>query len=75
MLVQIMRFSHPIPRSAKSLIFSQFATTLQWLEAELPKHGFQFRKLSGDMSMSKRAKALRDFQTDPPTTVFLLSMR
>ena len=25
--------------------------------------------------MSKRAKALRDFQNDPPTTVFLLSMR
>lgn len=27
------------------------------------------------MSMSKRTKALRDFQNDPPTTVFLLSMR
>ena len=27
------------------------------------------------MSMSKRAKALRDFQNDPPTTIFLLSMR
>ena len=25
--------------------------------------------------MSKRSKALRDFQNDPPTTVFLLSMR
>eukprot|EP00814_Leptocylindrus_danicus_P022439 CAMPEP_0116044192 /NCGR_PEP_ID=MMETSP0321-20121206/26858_1 /TAXON_ID=163516 /ORGANISM="Leptocylindrus danicus var. danicus, Strain B650" /LENGTH=157 /DNA_ID=CAMNT_0003525251 /DNA_START=505 /DNA_END=978 /DNA_ORIENTATION=+ len=27
------------------------------------------------MSMKDRAKALRDFQNDPPTTVFLLSMR
>lgn len=27
------------------------------------------------MSMSKRAKALREFQNDPPTTIFLLSMR
>ena len=27
------------------------------------------------MSMAKRAKALHDFQHDPPTTVFLLSMR
>lgn len=41
----------------------------------LPTHGFQYRTLSGDMSMQKRAKALRDFQKDPPTTIFLLSMR
>jgi superfamily II DNA or RNA helicase len=27
------------------------------------------------MSMVKRTKALRDFQKDPPTTIFLLSMR
>ena len=60
---------------AKTLIFSQFTTTLQWLQQELPRHGFQFRTLSGDMSLSSRAKALRDFQKDPPTTIFLLSMR
>lgn len=61
--------------TAKSLIFSQYASTLKWLQTELPKHGFQFRTLSGSMSMQKRAKALHDFQSDPPTTVFLLSMR
>jgi superfamily II DNA or RNA helicase len=27
------------------------------------------------MTMKKRAKALHDFQHDPPTTIFLLSMR
>jgi len=57
------------------LVFSQFSSTLQWMKQELPKHGFQFRSLSGNMSMAQRAKALRDFQQDPPTTVFLLSMR
>jgi superfamily II DNA or RNA helicase len=56
-------------------VFSQFTSTLQWLKEELPKHGFQFRTLSGDMPMKKRAKALSDFQNDPPTTIFLLSMR
>jgi SWI/SNF-related matrix-associated actin-dependent regulator of chromatin subfamily A3 len=56
-------------------VFSQFTSTLQWLKEELPKHGFQFRTLSGDMSMKKRAKALSEFQHDPPTTIFLLSMR
>jgi superfamily II DNA or RNA helicase len=61
--------------AAKSLVFSQFASTLEWLKKELPEHGFQFRTLSGDMSMKKRAKALSDFQNDPPTTIFLLSMR
>lgn len=61
--------------SSKSLVFSQFKSTLNWLQNELPKHGFQFRTLSGDMSMKARAKALSDFQKDPPTTIFLLSMR
>jgi superfamily II DNA or RNA helicase len=56
-------------------VFSQFASTLRWLKEELPRHGFQYRTLSGDMSMKKRAKALSDFQNDPPSTIFLLSMR
>jgi SWI/SNF-related matrix-associated actin-dependent regulator of chromatin subfamily A3 len=61
--------------AAKSLVFSQYSSTLSWLEEELPKHGFQFRTLSGGMTMKNRSKALRDFQSDPPTTIFLLSMR
>eukprot|EP00531_Pseudo-nitzschia_arenysensis_P016699 CAMPEP_0116122050 /NCGR_PEP_ID=MMETSP0329-20121206/4012_1 /TAXON_ID=697910 /ORGANISM="Pseudo-nitzschia arenysensis, Strain B593" /LENGTH=1515 /DNA_ID=CAMNT_0003615881 /DNA_START=43 /DNA_END=4590 /DNA_ORIENTATION=+ len=60
---------------SKSLVFSQFSSTLDWLKSELPKNGFQFRTLSGDMTMKKRAKALSEFQNDPPTTIFLLSMR
>merc|ERR1712107_599873 len=61
--------------SSKSLVFSQFTSTLKWLQEELPKHGFQYRTLSGDMTMKARSKALSDFQNDPPTTIFLLSMR
>jgi len=61
--------------NSKSLVFSQFTSTLKWMQEELPKRGFSFRTLSGDMSMPKRAQALREFQSDPPTTVFLLSMR
>jgi SNF2 family DNA or RNA helicase len=61
--------------TSKCLVFSQFQSTLNWIKDELPKHGFQYRSLSGDMNMSQRAKALRDFQNDPPTTIFLLSMR
>ena len=61
--------------TAKSLVFSQYTSTLEWLQQELPKRGFQFRTLNGKMSMKQRAKALNDFQADPPTTIFLLSMR
>jgi SNF2 family DNA or RNA helicase len=74
LIAELKRISETEPGS-KSLIFSQFVTTLDWLKIELPKHGFQFRTLSGGMSMTARDKALKDFQGDPPTTIFLLSLR
>ena len=61
--------------TSKSLVFSQFGSTLRWLQHELPRHGFDHRTLTGDMSKVARAAALRDFREDPPTTVFLLSVR
>lgn len=61
--------------TAKTLVFSQFAGTLHYLKAALPKKGFQFRTLTGDMSRAQRTKALTAFQADPPTTIFLLSVR
>jgi SNF2 family DNA or RNA helicase len=74
LLSELERIRDEDPTS-KSLVFSQYTSTLTWLKEELPKHGFQFRTLSGDMSMKQRAMALHDFQSDPPTTIFLLSMR
>lgn len=61
--------------TAKSLVFSQYISSLRFLQEELPKHGFQFRTLSGYMSLKQRAEALHAFQHDPPTTIFILSMR
>lgn len=74
-LIQELTAARDRDPTSKSLVFSQFNSSLKYLQQELPKHGFQFRSLSGDMSMKKRAKALSDFQKDPPTTIFLLSMR
>jgi hypothetical protein len=74
-LVKKLRDLHKEDASAKVLVFSQFNQTLEWLQSELPKRGFQFRTLRGDMSMAARKKALEEFQNDPPTTVFLLSLR
>ncbi|KAG5178369.1 SNF2 family N-terminal domain-containing protein [Tribonema minus] len=61
--------------NAKALVFSQFTSTLRYLQRELPRHGFEFRTLTGDMSRRQRTKALEDFRSDPPTTIFLLSVR
>jgi len=74
LLQELKRIRTDEPTS-KSLVFSQFKSTLSWMKQELPKHGFQFKTISGDMTMTQRAKALREFQHDPPTTVFLLSIR
>lgn len=43
---------------SKSLIFLQYFLTLQWMKQELPKHGFEFKTLSGDMSMPQHSKVL-----------------
>jgi SNF2 family DNA or RNA helicase len=59
----------------KALIFSQFTSTLRWLQTRLPEEGFGFRTVSGSMPLKQRAEAIAAFQKDPPTTVFLLSMR
>jgi SNF2 family DNA or RNA helicase len=74
-LIQMLKRAKDEDPTSKSLVFSQHCSTLNLLKEELPKHGFEFRTLSGKMSMKQRAKALHDFQVDPPTTIFLLSMR
>ncbi|GAX72705.1 hypothetical protein CEUSTIGMA_g161.t1 [Chlamydomonas eustigma] len=61
--------------SAKALVFSQYNTTLEWLKTRLTDEGFGFRTINGSMPMKQRTKAIEAFQNDPPTTVFLLSMR
>ena len=59
----------------KALIFTQFAQTIEWLQKRLPDEGFGFRTISGSMSAKNRDKSIQAFQKDPPTTVFILSVR
>ena len=61
--------------SSKALVFSQFTSTIDWLKGRLTEHGFGYRTISGSMPLPQRAKAIDAFQKDPPTTVFLLSVR
>jgi len=46
-----------------------------WLAVKLGEHGYGTATITGSMSLEARAKALRAFQTAPPTTIFLLSLR
>lgn len=44
------------------LIFSQFMQTIAWLKVEFKKQGINYRFISGDMPMKKRAQAIEAFQ-------------
>ena len=48
--------------SAKSLIFSHFQSTIEWLKGKLSAAGYTFRTLAGSMGLKERTKALQDFQ-------------
>jgi SWI/SNF-related matrix-associated actin-dependent regulator of chromatin subfamily A3 len=114
----------PLP-PPQALVFTQFNSTLDWLQSALPAAGFSYRTITGSMPEKQRTKAIevgevggveggwryirtppsssrsfwtrpppplppnhdphptpltpqninQGFQRDPPTTVFLLSVR
>ena len=61
--------------SAKSLVFSHFQSSIEWLQTRLGDGGSQYRTLNGSMSRTQRTAALSEFQHNPNTTVFLMSIR
>jgi hypothetical protein len=70
-LVKLLEQVRAEDETSKVLIFSQFGSTITMLQSILPQRGYQYRTLTGGMNRSQRGKALRDFQNDPSTTVFL----
>lgn len=74
-LLSELRMMRSADATAKALVFSQYNTTLEWLKKRLSEEGFGYRTISGSMPLKQRTKAIEAFQKDPPTTVFLLSMR
>lgn len=50
--------------SAKSLVFSHFQPSIEFMKTKLTEAGYTFRTLSGSMSRAQRTKALEDFQND-----------
>ena len=74
-LVEQLRLMHSSDASNKALIFTQFNDTLEFVAKKLQENGFKCRCISGKMPMKLRAAAIKAFQSDPPTTVFVLSVR
>jgi len=57
----------------KTLVFSQFLGALDRAESTCRQHGWQFSRLTG--STRNREVPIRQFQEDPDTRVFLLSLK
>lgn len=74
-LIKELKAMHADDECNKALIFSQYQSTLSWLQQKLVEAGFDYCSITGSMALKQRDKAIQKFQKDPPTTVFLLSMR
>merc|ERR1712129_2544 len=62
-------------RKEKALVFTSFSKSLDWVCGELKKNGFEYRTLTGSMTMNKRKKQLDQFSNDPNVSVFVLTVR
>ncbi|KAI9224876.1 SNF2 family N-terminal domain-containing protein [Blastocladiella britannica] len=58
---------------AKSVVFSQWTSMLDLIEIPLRANGFEFVRLDGQMSRTRRQANIVKFQTDPQVLVFLIS--
>ena len=59
----------------KVLVFSQFTEMLELVKAELEKKEIAFNYLDGSTTPTKRKAQVDQFQNDPETRVFLISLK
>uniref|UniRef100_A0A061QS03 Atp-dependent helicase-like n=2 Tax=Tetraselmis sp. GSL018 TaxID=582737 RepID=A0A061QS03_9CHLO len=59
----------------KVLVFSQWTSMLDLLEAPLRDAGINFRRLDGTMSVAQREAAVEDFKADPQVMVMIMSLK
>ena len=74
LVVELERIRRDRPNE-KSLIFTAFSKSLEWICSELDRNGFSYRTLSGSMTMNKRKKQLAQFANDGSVKVFVLTVR
>ena len=61
--------------SDKSLVFTSFSKSLDWICNELKKNGLEYRTLTGSMSKNKRKKQFDEFTNNRNVKVFVLTVR
>ncbi len=59
----------------KSLVYSQFTSMLELVANALEEKGIRYFLLDGSVSSEKREKLVRDFQREPESCLFLLSLK
>lgn len=64
-----------IRKPHKAVVFSQFTSLLDLLQAELGRQGLAFVRVDGKMAQDKRAEALETFRDHPHVQVLICSLR
>lgn len=71
-MLEAMRSTDP---SAKALVFCESSAALPLITAALKNHGIKSRCIHGSMPAIQRGNAIKAFQEDAATTVFVSSIR
>lgn len=72
-MLHILKASHQKP-GAKVVIFSQWTSFLDIVQYHLGRHGYQYTRLDGSMSVRHRDTALQRFDEDVDCTILLASL-
>lgn len=72
-LLQILRAVHENPES-KVVIFSQWTSFLNIIQAQLVEENYGFSRIDGTMPAKQRDAAMMALENDPKTTILLASL-
>lgn len=72
-LLQILKASSKTP-GTKTVVFSQWTSFLDIVQAQLSKHNFKYTRLDGKMNVTRRDEAISSLDNDPECTVMLASL-
>lgn len=72
-LLEILKASHK-KAGTKTVIFSQWTSFLNIIQAQLDKHGYKYARIDGTMRAPQRDAALVALESDPECTIMLASL-
>ena len=72
-LLEILKASHK-KTGTKTVIFSQWTSFLNIIQAQLDIHGYKYARIDGTMRANQRDASLTALETDPDCTIMLASL-